>query len=129
MPRARVLALAALFVLAPLAVRADSSADEAEARFQRGAQLYKQQRYEEALLEFFASNRLVPNRNVVFNIARTYEALARYDQAYSYYIEYLVPEVDPRERALAEERLVVLRPQVALLRVITEPAGPGLPSG
>ena len=55
--------------------RADSGADEADVRFQRGTALYKAGRFDEALVEFFASNRLAANRNVVFNIARSYEAL------------------------------------------------------
>jgi outer membrane receptor protein involved in Fe transport len=121
--RARVVFLAVLLWLSPVPLRADSNADEAEARFQQGASLYRDKRYQDALLEFFASHRLVPNRNVVFNIARTYEALGRYDEAYRYYNEYLAAERDPGERRTAEAKLVELAPRVALLSVTTVPAG------
>lgn len=128
-PRRRPVALAAVLVaftaLAALAppARADSSADEAEARFRRGAALYRERRYEEALLEFFASQRLVPNRNVVFNIARTYEALARWDEAYRYYYEYRHAEPDADARKVADGKLAEISPRVALLHVESQPPG------
>lgn len=113
------------FVLAcvPLRARADSSADEAEARFRRGAELYKRGHYDEALLEFFTSNRLAPNRNVVFNIARSYEALGRYDEAYQYYAAYRAAEPSEKERAAAGAKLKELAPHLALITVTSEPSG------
>lgn len=104
-------------------VRADSGADEADVRFQRGTALYKAGRFDEALVEFFASNRLAANRNVVFNIARSYEALRKYEQAYRYYAEYIASESDPGERTAAQRRLKELAPQVALLRIESTPPG------
>lgn len=110
-------------LLAVGTARADSGADEADQRFRRGAALFRTGQYDEALLEFFASNRLAPNRNVVFNIARTYEALQRFEEAYRYYAEYRAVEPDPTERAAAEKKLAELAPRVALLRIDTQPAG------
>src|SRR5262245_42648936 len=111
------LALAATATVTATArpARADSGADEADIRFQRGTALYKAGRFDEALVEFLASNRLAPNRNVVFNIARSYEALRKYEQAYRYYAEYIASESDRGERTAAERRLKELAPQVALL--------------
>jgi outer membrane receptor protein involved in Fe transport len=103
--------------------RADSSADEAEARFRHGAALYKAGKFEEALLEFFASNRLAPNRNVVFNIARSYEALGQYDEAYQYYDAYRAAETAAGERGAAEAKLRQLAPLVPLLAVDSDPPG------
>ena len=105
------------------AARADSSADEAEARFRRGAELYKRGRFDEALLEFFTSNRLAPNKNVVFNIARSFEALGRFDEAYQYYDACRAAEPSARERDAAAAKLKELAPRVALLTVTSEPAG------
>lgn len=102
---------------------ADSNADEAEVRFRVAAGLYKAGRYEEALAEFFASNRLAPNRNVVFNIARSFEALGRFDEAYRYYADYRATEPDEAERASLDRRLAELAPRVALLRVASDPPG------
>ena len=101
---------------------ADSSADEADARFRRGTELYKQRRYDEALLEFFSSNRLAPNRNVVFNIARSLEALGRYDEAYRYYSDFLAAAPPAEDRHAAEARLAELR-RVCLLEVRSTPSG------
>src|SRR5262245_66008742 len=62
--------------------RAEDVADEAQFHFVRGAQLYRQGRFEDALSEFYTSNRLVANRNVQFNIARCLEQLKLYDEAF-----------------------------------------------
>ncbi|HTE50524.1 MAG TPA: TonB-dependent receptor [Kofleriaceae bacterium] len=102
---------------------ADSSADEADARFHRGNQLFKAGQYDEALVEFFTSNRLAHNRNVIFNIARSYEALGRFEEAYRYYAEYIAEEPNKDERSAAQRRLKELEPRVALLRIDSNPPG------
>ncbi|HUS66202.1 MAG TPA: TonB-dependent receptor [Kofleriaceae bacterium] len=102
---------------------ADSSADEADQRFKRGAALFKAGKVDEALLEFFSSNRLAHNHNVVFNIARSYEALGRFEEAYRYYAEYRDEESDAEERASVDRKLAELAPRVALLRIETTPPG------
>ena len=79
--------------------------------------------YDEALLEFFASNRLVRNRNVIYNVASTFEALARWDEAYRYYAEYLVTVTDAGERGATEAKLTAIAPHVALLEITTAPPG------
>src|SRR5204863_4549343 len=65
--------------------RADDVADEADHLFTLGAEHYQKKDYKEALQYFLASNRLVRNRNVMFNIARTYEHLQQFPDAYRYY--------------------------------------------
>jgi outer membrane receptor for ferrienterochelin and colicins len=123
----RALSLAVVLVLAgaisPPPAGADTNADEAELRFVRGAALFKAGRFDEALLEFLASNRLVPNRNVVFNIARSYEALDQLEEAYRYYAEYIGAETDKEERRAAQKRLDDLAPRVALLKIDSQPPG------
>ena len=65
--------LAALqLALCTSAALADDVADEADAQFNLGAQEYQAGRHERALAHFLASNRLVDNKNVLFNIARCY---------------------------------------------------------
>lgn len=103
--------------------RADDLADEAEFRFRRGAELYAKRDYAGALSEFFTSNRLVHNRNVVFNIARTLEQLGRVDEAYRYYASMLdepLPEADKRDVEVSLKRLSA---KVALVRVESDPPG------
>lgn len=105
------------------AARADNVADEAELRFRRGAELYSKGRIEEALGEFFASNRLSPNRNVVFNIARCWEKIGRSHEAYRYYNDLRAEPWSDDDRKSLDEALARLRPHVALVHVETDPPG------
>ncbi|WP_437914231.1 TonB-dependent receptor [Sorangium sp. So ce302] len=69
------------------------------------------------------SNRLVPNRNVIFNIARTYEALQEYPDAFRYYVQALDLEPNAARRPAIEEALARIRPNVAVINVTTDPPG------
>ncbi|WP_438026231.1 TonB-dependent receptor domain-containing protein [Sorangium sp. So ce233] len=69
------------------------------------------------------SNRLVPNRNVIFNIARTYEALQEYPDAFRYYVQALELEPNAARRPAIEEALARIRPNVAVINVTTDPPG------
>ncbi len=115
----RTLACVLAVALAPVA-RADNAADEADLAFSRGVQAYGRHDYEQALSSYFLSYRLVPNRNVLFNIARCYEALSRSDEAYRYwhdlFVDPTLPAGDRKEVKAALERL---GPQVALVTVTT----------
>ena len=105
----------AAILLACLAARADSIADEADYRFRRGATLYREGKVDEALGEFLASNRLVHNRNVLFNIARSFEQLKRPNEAYRWYTEILgEPDLTAEDRAAVESALKRLEPSLAL---------------
>jgi outer membrane receptor protein involved in Fe transport len=117
----RVLLGAALLGAAP--ARADDSADEAEFRFRHGAELYGKKDYQGALSEFFLSNRLVHNRNVVFNIARTLEQLGRVNEAYRSYAGLAEEDLSASDRADVDVSLKRLASKVALLRVTTQPPG------
>ena len=74
--------------------RRATCADESELEFELGADRYKAGDFRGALEHFLASNRLVANRNVVFNIARTYEQLSQNADAYRYYNQALEGETD-----------------------------------
>src|SRR5262245_18472265 len=76
--------------------RADGLADEAELHFRLAAEAYTKGDYTYALEHFLASNRLVPNRNVVYNIARTFERLQRFADAHRYYVDALQGETDTK---------------------------------
>ena len=77
---AKLAALVLFWILVAAAppARADGLADEAELHFQLGASRYQRGEFTEALEHFLLSNRLVPNRRVLFNIARSYEQLKQY---------------------------------------------------
>src|SRR5690348_10946791 len=97
-PRRLAAAMAATLALA-LAwagpALADGTADEADLHFRMGSADYRRGEFESALAHFLHSNRIAPNRNVVFNIATAFEQLKRYADAHRYYVEALDGETDP----------------------------------
>ena len=92
-------------------------AEEAELHFSLAVERYKVADYSGALEHLLASNRLAPNKNVQFNIARTYEKLEQFNQAYRHYADYLQVETDPAQRKVASESLARIAPKVALVDV------------
>lgn len=117
----------ALFVVLALAVagpvRAAQDADEAQFHFVRGNQFYRQGHLEDALGEYYASDRLVPNRNVAFNIARCLEKLKRYDEAFRAWSAVGGDYLPKEEAAVIGASIERLRPHVAFLQVNTRPSG------
>src|SRR6185437_7393487 len=109
--------------LAPSSARADGTADEADLHFRMGAKAFGRGDYEGALAHFLHSNRLAPNRNVLFNIATAFEQLKRYVDAHRYYVEALDGETDPSSKAAALAGVARVRPHVAVLDVETTPPG------
>jgi outer membrane cobalamin receptor len=109
--------------LQPLTARADDLADEADLQFDLGTKSYRRGDYTAALEHFLASNRLVPNPNAAFNIARTYERLGKFPEAFRNYDSALSAETDPKARLTIQNDLDRIRPQVSLLEVITDPPG------
>lgn len=105
------------------ALRANDLADEAELNFTLGAHHYQRGEYREALAHFLASNRLVPNRNVLFNIARCYEKLAAFPEAYRYYSFAYEAETDAESRARIEAARAALADKIALLDITSDPPG------
>jgi outer membrane receptor protein involved in Fe transport len=100
---------------------ADDVADEVDLQFQLGAERYRKGDFIGALEHFLESNRLAPNRNVVFNIARTYEQLKRYPEAYRYYVRALDGEKDAPTRARIEDAIARIAPKVAVVKVQSVP--------
>lgn len=118
----RGFAFALLILCAPFA-RADDLADEADVQFELGAKKYQTGDYLGALEHFLMSNRLVPNKNVLYNIARCYEQLHRFPDAYRAYGRALDAETAPDRKKDLETALQRIAPKVALLDVVTEPPG------
>ena len=108
---------------APSPVHADGTADEADLQFRLGNEAYRDGEFLSALEHFLASNRLAPNRNVVFNIARAYQRLDMFPEAYRYYAEALAAESDPATRGRIEASMREIAPRVALIEVETTPPG------
>jgi outer membrane receptor for ferrienterochelin and colicins len=101
--------------------RADGLADEAELHFQIATERYQRGEFREALEHFLASNRLVPNKNVTFNIARTFEQLRRFADAHRYYTDALELEDNPQTIKDIHAAIQRIAPHVAVLSVETTP--------
>lgn len=116
-----LLVLSLLLLSSP--VLADNNADEADIAFELGNDAYSRGQYAEALRSYFTSYRLVPNRNVLFNIARCFEALNKFNEAYRYYNDLLTEDLPAEDASEVTRSLDRLRPKVALVRVTTNPRG------
>ncbi len=121
--------LAALLAAALLAgpARADD-ADQARARFRKGAELYRAGKFREAIDEFEAAYRLKPAGAIHFNVAQCREKLAEWPGALRAYEDYLREVPDAKDRAAVrasmrriEERLAAAGVQALL--VYTDPPG------
>jgi outer membrane receptor protein involved in Fe transport len=112
-----------LALLVATAALADDVADEAEFHFKRGLAAQQRGRVEEALAEFYASNRLVQNRNVQLNIASALGRLGSFDEAFRAYSELERQSVSAEEQADIDRALAFLRPKLALVRVDSSPPG------
>lgn len=121
----RGLCLAAVLLLG--AFPAPASADlAAQARFhhQRATEHYVAGRYDAALDEFFAVQRIAPSPGTLFNIARCFQRLERDEETFLFYSEYLASgDDDARLRAAAQVALRELTDRVARVRVETDPPG------
>jgi outer membrane receptor for ferrienterochelin and colicins len=102
---------------------ADNTADEADIAFQLGNEAYARRAYAEALRNYFLSYRLVPNRNVLFNIARCYESARRFDEAYRYFHDLSRQELTTEDAAEVASALRRILPRVALVEVTSTPSG------
>lgn len=103
--------------------RADDLADEADLQFLLGTQAYRAGNFRGALEHFLASNRLVPNANSIYNVARAYERLEMYPEAHRAYTSVLDVEQGADARASVERELSKIRPKVAIIRVSSDPRG------
>ncbi len=125
--RASVFAVVVVVVAAlasvPRPAHADGVADEAELDFQLGADAYRAGDYRTALQHFLQSNRLAPNKNVAFNVARSFERLGRFPDAFRWFTEARVGQQNPATLREIDEALVRLAPEVALVEVQTDPPG------
>ncbi len=115
--------LALLVLFAPASAGADDLADEADLQFQLGTEAYARGDFRGALEHFLRSNGLVRNRNVTFNIARCYEHLAQYPNAWRNYSRALEGAEEPAFQKKVSESLERIAPFVGVIEVITDPPG------
>jgi hypothetical protein len=128
--------IALLGLGSPIVAAAQGTTENAEARtyFEEGNRLYQEasraresQRtklLQRSLEAYVDSLQIVRSRNALFNAAIVLDELGRHDEAFNYFSEYLriegLPAADHDD---ATARRDALRMKVAVLRVVTDPAG------
>ncbi len=100
-----------------------NAADEAEVQFTLGNDAYIKRDFRTALAHYFASNRLAPNRNVTFNIARAYEQLGQFPESFRYYQDFASETLTSKERSAVDDAMKRVLGSVALLSVQSDPPG------
>jgi hypothetical protein len=122
--------------MSPCVAAAQGATENAEARvyFEEGNRLYTEasrspepQRavlLQRALGAYVDSLQIVRSRNALFNAAIVLGELERHHEAFNYFTEYLAVEgLSAQEREEAARRRDALRPEIAVLRVRTQPEG------
>jgi outer membrane receptor for ferrienterochelin and colicins len=123
----RLIAHGTLALLSAVLVTASGRADPAaQARFhdEVARREYAANRFENALREFFLEQRISPNPRIAFNIALCFQALKRPEESFHYFSEYIASDDRaPERRGYAERKLAELRRSLALIHVVSAPAG------
>lgn len=102
-----------------LAPKLDLEGPEAEAKerarglFQQGVAAYREGKFYEAVAIFLQTQRIYPDTQLCFNIARAYENLGNGSAALRYYRDYLRQADRPSDGAEVRERVRKLEQQVA----------------
>lgn len=104
--------LLAAVLLAAGAAHADERA-EARRHFRAGLALVREGRYLAAVEEFQSAYRILPNVNVLFNIARAYSDAGETERALEFYAQYLQGDVPDRADVEATVRELQQRLRVA----------------
>jgi tetratricopeptide (TPR) repeat protein len=79
--------------------------ERAKQLFEKGVAAYAAQRYYEAIEIFAATDRLYPNPQIAFNIAKAYDALGSRTGGLQYYRDYLRRSPEASDRAQIELRV------------------------
>lgn len=105
---------------------ADTAA-RARDEFMAGVAHFQAERYSEAIHSFQVAASLVPSADIWYNIARSYEELARtrgeasdYEQAIEHYRRYLTARVDPPDRATVEQHIANLEERLEAVRLASQ---------
>jgi hypothetical protein len=113
-------ATAALAVPSPASAEKPDTVAQAREHFHRGVQLYEEDDFRAALIEFNRAYELAPNPAVLFNVGQSYYQLREYAGALTTLERYLRESGDhvaADRRAQVERELQELRSRVAHVRV------------
>lgn len=103
------------------------TASHAREEFMAGIAHFQAERYSEAIHSFQVAASIVPSADIWYNIARSYEELARsrgeatdYEQAIEHYRRYLTARVDPPDRATVEQQIANLEERLEAVRLAAQ---------
>lgn len=109
---AAVVLLVALFL--PLVARADPRV-EARRHFKNGMALIADGKYDDGISELLEAYAIKPHPNVLFNVAKAYEAAGRQQEALDYYRRYLdanPPDSGPVKEKVEKLEAALPKPEV-----------------
>ena len=105
--RAWVLAVVALSWV-PLAARAEDDREQALDLFEQAEDRYREGDLSGAIELLTRARTLHPEPVLLYNLARAYEGLGRFEEALEAYRQYLVEEPEARDRGAIERRIASL---------------------
>jgi hypothetical protein len=100
--------------------------DDARAHYKRGVELFAEQNYSAALVEFRRAYEIAPNFSVLYNIAQIHYQLRDYAEAYRTFQSYMTEggnKVPPPRRAEVERDMAFLKDRVGYVEVVSDAAG------
>ncbi|MBU0551372.1 TonB-dependent receptor [Myxococcota bacterium] len=100
-----------------------AGADEADIEFRLGNDAYRSGDFKKALSHYFSSYRIVPNKNVIFNIATCYERISSDVEAYRYYNTYLNSITNEDDKIKVNQALSRVKNKLGFIKVETSPPG------
>ena len=98
-----------------------TTSDPALDLFEQSARAYREGRFEEAVEKLLEARKLKPEPVLLYNLARAYEALGRWEDAANAYTQYLDEEPGAADRRAIEGRIATLRTQAAELAAARRP--------
>src|SRR5262245_24150773 len=105
----RGIACALLLVCATVRGEDESQLATAKQHFERGKELYRTGKYEEAIREFNQADRVRPSPILIFNIGLALERLGRCKDAILHFERYLREQPDADNRADTEQKIAAQR--------------------
>jgi len=122
----RVVAFVLALAVLPTGARADEPKDDALAHWQRGLELYEEQDFQSALIEFRKAYSIAPTYKVLYNIGQVCFQLTDYACALKSFQQYLrdggANIEDDRKQEL-EKDILKLRRRVGSLEVVSNVSG------
>lgn len=106
---------------APTRGEASGTSARALDLFEQSARAYREGRFEEVVVKLLEARKLKPEPVLLYNLARAYEALGRWDEAAGAYAQYLEEEPAAADRKAIEGRIATLRAQAAELAAARRP--------